>query len=155
MRILPHSQTRAFTLVEIMIAVVIIGLLAAVALPAFTRVTQKTEHTTLVNDLRTFSSAFEQYSLENGLWPADANAGVIPPGMASYLKSDAWTLTAAGNIQWDWEVATPMFNAAIVLSNCSYADDRLRQLDAMLDDGDLTTGIFFKDGGTPVYVLER
>ncbi len=155
MRSIPHPRARAFTLVEIMIAVVIIGLLAALAIPAFKRVTQKSEETTLMNDLRIFSAAFEQYSLENGTWPSDTSASVIPTGMASYLKSSAWTLQGSGGTHWDWEQGTPNFNAAIALTDCVFEDVRLLRIDTLIDDGDLTTGAFFKDGGTPVWVLEK
>ena len=55
-----------FTLVEIMIVVVIIGLLAALAIPAFTKVQQTSLKNAVLNDLRVIASAADQYFLENG-----------------------------------------------------------------------------------------
>ena len=55
-----------FTLVEIMIVVVIIGLLAALAIPAFTKVQQTSLRSAVLNDLRVIASAADQYFLENG-----------------------------------------------------------------------------------------
>jgi type II secretory pathway pseudopilin PulG len=59
----------AFTLVEIMVVVVIIRLLAAVALPAFQRVRERSLASRLANDFRQFEAAFQRYTLEHGDWP--------------------------------------------------------------------------------------
>ncbi|HTQ31362.1 MAG TPA: prepilin-type N-terminal cleavage/methylation domain-containing protein, partial [Opitutaceae bacterium] len=63
-----HSQSRkGFTLVEIMIVVVIIGLLAAMAIPAFNKVRQASREKAITNNLRQLSSAAQQYMLEQGV----------------------------------------------------------------------------------------
>ena len=69
----PRPRRAGFTLVEIMIVVVIIGLLAAMAIPAFRRVRESAQNARFVSDLRTFSQAFETYSLRNGAWPPNAS----------------------------------------------------------------------------------
>jgi type IV pilus assembly protein PilA len=62
----PHS-TKGFTLVEIMIVVVIIGLLAAMAIPAFQKVRQSSQDKAVLNNARQLSAASDQYFLENGV----------------------------------------------------------------------------------------
>lgn len=69
-----RSGGRAFTLVEIMIVVVIIGLLAAMAIPAFQKVRQRSIDNTVMNNARQLASAADQYFLEHGatsVWAGD------------------------------------------------------------------------------------
>jgi len=61
------NSKKGFTLVEIMIVVVIIGLLAAMAIPAFTKVRKTSQNKTVLNNLRQLYAAAQQYFLENGV----------------------------------------------------------------------------------------
>jgi prepilin-type N-terminal cleavage/methylation domain-containing protein len=54
----------AFTMVEIMIVVAIIGLLAAIAIPNFVRTRERAQENACINNLRQIDAAKQQWALE-------------------------------------------------------------------------------------------
>ena len=75
---------QGFTLVEIMIVVVIIGLLAAMAIPAFQKVRQSSQDKAVLNNARQLSAAADQYFLENGVSMVTQGSLV---GATNYVKA--------------------------------------------------------------------
>jgi type IV pilus assembly protein PilA len=55
---------RGFTLVEIMIVVVIIGMLATMAIQTFALVRDRSRQNTVINNLRQYFAAAQQYMLD-------------------------------------------------------------------------------------------
>ena len=81
-----HRNKAAFTLVEIMIVVAIIGLLAALAIPGFVKARKQSQGRRIINDARQMDAAIDQWALENGKKDNDT---VDTAGAATYLKT-AW-----------------------------------------------------------------
>jgi type IV pilus assembly protein PilA len=81
-----QSNKAAFTLVEIMIVVAIIGLLAALAIPGFVKARKQSQGRRILNDARQMDAAIDQWALENGKKDTDT---VITSSAATYLKT-AW-----------------------------------------------------------------
>jgi type IV pilus assembly protein PilA len=78
-----NKSKKGFTLVEIMIVVVIIGLLAAMAVPAFQKVRTTSQSKAVLNNIRQITSAADQHFLENGVTTV-AIADLI--GADKYIK---------------------------------------------------------------------
>jgi len=81
-----NYSRNGFTLVEIMIVVVIIGLLAAMAIPTFGTVRQQSRMKAVTNNLRQISSAASQYMLNNGVTQA-AYTDLVGTGTDSFLHT--------------------------------------------------------------------
>ena len=79
-----NQSKKGFTLVEIMIVVVIIGLLAAMAIPAFQKVRQSSQDKAVLNNARQLSAAADQYYLENGVSTVTLGSLV---GSSNYVKA--------------------------------------------------------------------
>ena len=79
-----RRSTKGFTLVEIMIVVVIIGLLAAMAIPAFQKVRQSSQDKAVLNNARQLAAAADQYFLENGVSSVTQGSLV---GSTNYVKA--------------------------------------------------------------------
>lgn len=73
----------AFTLVEIMIVVAIIGLLAAIAIPNFVRARENAQLNSIFNNLRILEGAKDQWALEQKKGTGQA---VVLADVSEYLK---------------------------------------------------------------------
>lgn len=155
-----HVAIRGFTLVEIMIVVVIIGLLAALAIPAFQRVQRASQNARVINDFRVFSQAFEIYNSQNGAWPNNAGGGMVPTSpvsMSGDFKMASWQAVTVVGGRWNRDNnLSSGGNAGICISSFTCSDAQLEEIDAKIDDGDLATGNFLKTQANRVmHVMAR
>jgi len=79
-----RPQAPGFTLVEIMIVVVIIGLLATMAVPGFQKIRVASQDKAVLNNARQLSSAAEQYYHESGFDYVNVTSLV---GATLYIRS--------------------------------------------------------------------
>jgi len=156
-----HPQRRrrpkaAFTLVEIMVVVVIIGLLAALAIPALQRAQSAAKTSRFISDLRTFVQSFEQYALENGTWPPNVGSGAVPANMTTALHIAVWTSRNTLGGRWNWDRNYAGNSAAVSTVGGTLTDAEMEDIDAQIDDGDLSTGIFQKSASDRFsYIVEQ
>ncbi|EMU1365279.1 pilin, partial [Neisseria gonorrhoeae] len=72
-----NTLQKGFTLIELMIVIAIVGILAAVALPAYQDYTARAQVSEAILLAEGQKSAVTEYYLNNGEWPANnASAGV-------------------------------------------------------------------------------
>lgn len=162
----PRSGTAGFSLVEISVVVLIISLVAAAAAPHWKKAQLSARAAVVVNDLRVFAGAFQNYAQERGDWPAATSAPAeIPAGMQNFLSTTPWQRATPVGGQYAWSRETlqrgERYRAALLLQSVGenrVTTDRqlLLEIDHKLDDGNLDTGNFrlgFRN--QPVFVLEH
>ncbi|EOF8925492.1 pilin [Neisseria gonorrhoeae] len=80
-----NTLQKGFTLIELMIVIAIVGILAAVALPAYQDYTARAQVSEAILLAEGQKSAVTEYYLNHGIWPKDnTSAGVASP--ASNIK---------------------------------------------------------------------
>ncbi|ENV2301735.1 pilin, partial [Neisseria gonorrhoeae] len=99
-----NTLQKGFTLIELMIVIAIVGILAAVALPAYQDYTARAQVSEAILLAEGQKSAVTEYYLNHGKWPADNGAAGVASASTikgKYVKevkveNDAVTAAAAG-----------------------------------------------------------
>lgn len=103
------KKTQGFTLVEIMIVVLIIGVLMAIAVPQFIKARSGSRQKTVISNLRTIDSAKERWAMEQGRKSGDpvVTADLTP----DYIKTYPDNTPVTGNYLPNAVGANPTFLA--------------------------------------------
>lgn len=128
---------KGFTLVELMVVVVIIGVLTAIAVPVYNNASEQAKLNAIAANLRIINGAISQYQANNaGANPADS--GALD---GEYLQS--WPLDPKG-VTYAVGTVGPVFTATATFNGISFskkvgetthtlADGESHTLEAVLD----------------------
>ena len=87
---------KGFTLIELMIVVAIIGILAAIAIPAYQDYTTRAKVTEAVNAMAPAKTSVSEFFISQGSMPATANAAGFQTNINSkFVRSVTYARTSA------------------------------------------------------------
>lgn len=135
-----HKKRKGFTLVEIMVAVVIIGLLLLIAIPAFVNSRMRSQNARLASDLRVFAGLAETFALENGQYPEDSSSGDIPTGFETYIRPGQWYEGPSIGGEFDMEKNSYGVTSAVGVVEFTVDNTQLMKFEQRFDDGNFATG---------------
>jgi len=112
-----EEKEEGFTLIELLVVMIIIGILAAIAIPVFLSQRQKGYDASLKSDLRTIANDLESYNVDNQAYPTNTAGAALTP-VSGTLTSPTGTILhlSSGNVFW-WIVNTAGSGYCIVGDN--------------------------------------
>jgi len=87
-----ERRCRGFTLLELLVVVAIVGILAAIAVPALQYALLRARAQAVAGDIRVVETALMDYYADKGAFPPEPAVGVEPPELRDYLR---------GRVKWD------------------------------------------------------
>lgn len=85
-----RSYKSGFTIVELLIVIVVIGVLATMVLISFNRVRQRAQNVETIANISQFKKAIEGYVIDNGMVPMDAEAQATPINVYSTCLGEGY-----------------------------------------------------------------
>ncbi|MDT8342401.1 MAG: prepilin-type N-terminal cleavage/methylation domain-containing protein [Longimicrobiales bacterium] len=99
-----RDSRKGFTLIELLIVVVIIGILAAIAIPKFSSTRQKAFRSAMLSDLKNLASVQEIYHTDNFTYAGDL-------AVLGAVESEGVTLTINESSNTGWSASATHLGA--------------------------------------------
>ena len=102
---LPAGKNAGFTLIELLVVVLIIGILAAVALPQYQKAVEKSRAAQSLAVLKSFGQAYQAYYMANGDYPSTFDQ--LDLDMSAWTGNEKWYSNATdtrSNGEWALQI---------------------------------------------------
>lgn len=100
MRPRPRCAHRGFTIIELLIVVVVLGVLAAIAIPNFQKVIYKARASDILSDVHIIQVAYSQYLADGNTRPRNSRWGQVSRDLAPYLPDGFSFATDDADYRW-------------------------------------------------------
>ncbi|MBI1333763.1 MAG: prepilin-type N-terminal cleavage/methylation domain-containing protein [Armatimonadetes bacterium] len=112
------SIKKGFTLIELLVVVLILGIITAVALPAYMSSIKDARTKTAVTNARIIATAAQQIAVRTGAYPADFTDATFLADLGGAIPTNPCTGTA---LAADWGYVPTATSATItpVATNCN------------------------------------
>jgi prepilin-type N-terminal cleavage/methylation domain-containing protein len=81
------KNERGFTIMELLVVIVIIGVLAAIGVPAYNNMTTRARETACAANKRTLETGVMMYFAEQNEYPTTLNANTEGEGISDYIEN--------------------------------------------------------------------
>jgi prepilin-type N-terminal cleavage/methylation domain-containing protein len=140
------SNCPGFTLVELIVVILVIGILAAVAAPKVLSVSDDAIAQSILSTAKTVLQAAELHQAEQGKLPEDDTIGNFPPDFQGYLSTKVFAQETplGGRYNWDGPPWTSDTDGKLLLhfseGTATTTLKFYQAMEASADDGSATTG---------------
>ena len=110
-----HKGNEGFTLIELLVVIIIVGVLAAIALPSFLNQIGKARGSEAKSNLGTVNRAQQSYRLENSTFSANLTS------LDAKISGNFYTYTVTGGQYTTTTSATPVTNKDLKVYNAGVA----------------------------------
>ncbi len=124
-----HTAKKGFTLIELLIVVVIIGILAAIAIPKFSNTKDKAKLASVKTDIRNYMTAEEAYFSDNATYGTYAQLQAAPYNF----------VLSSGNAGVDGATAVDAKGYSLIVTNSSITSATMNKCHVDVGNGNANT----------------
>ena len=149
-------RSRGFSLIELVIVVVILGVVAAIAVPRLSRGAESAGTNAYAKSMNELAKAIEKHHAEGGTFPGQQPGKKMPAEIADQFHGDRGNnFSTLGGGSWQYTVNPD--GSVVLCAKFSKPPtvSRMQEADAFLDDGNLATGSFTKKSAVHYELLIR
>lgn len=150
------TRRAGFSLIELLMAVSIVGILAGLAIPNMRNMTFRARATSVAADLEVLRVAALNFNANQHTWPAERGPGAVPPELVAFLP-EGFTFDRNGyqldyeNLPFPGGLPGDPTTTQLIGASVTATDDRLSNAIVELLGGTIVASV----GNTHTVVIDR